>query len=333
MPPIPPLPPRFGPDAVPVGVEVRFVPFVETRPLIKPNAVHGHTNGASRELDVDDSYNYAVARPGTNTLPHYQVDMTHEGKARACKFLPTDRRGIGSTTVGKSTRYPDGRLIWPTLTLNEQQEIEKYGNVRDRTIVIETADTGYLRDPTVSAYDPGQLEMLATIIAFECVVWDIPILFQPDWMFGGIGSHTDPKGFPFTTIHRGKICPGDKKKTQMRTVIIDRVEEIVKAWTGVPAPLPPPIINEEDDVAKLARNKNNIYELRVGNGSLGVVYRSDEYAHLATCSPEEFASYGFISPTTGKPMVHQNEVPVISDRELDLRVGYIVPGVGAADEG
>jgi hypothetical protein len=233
-------PPRFTPELAPYGVEVRFVDFAASRPAMPaPTAIHVHTNGASGEGSLQSAWNWTHAAPGSNTLPHYQVDRTRNGVTPARKMLATNLRGIGSTTVGPATRNSAGNLIWPTLSQEQRDAITAHDNVRTHTIVIETADTGTIDDPTISAFDAGQLETVAEIIAYESITHGFPLVLQAEWWEPGVASHTDPAGFPFTTIHRGKICPGLKKKAQVRDVIIPRARQIVDLWTAPPPPVTP----------------------------------------------------------------------------------------------
>lgn len=232
-------PAEFTAAGVPAGFEVKLVPFADERPGMVARAVHFHTNGASVPVSVQSQWNYAVARPHQNTLPTYALGLSSGGRTPAAKFLQSNRRAIGSTTVSKTTTV-NGKLVWPTLTLEQQQEILAHPNVREQTIVVETADTGYLADPRVSPFDPGQIEACATLLAYESIVHGIPLVIQTAWWGPGVASHTDPFGFPYTSIHRGKICPGDRKKEQVRNVILPRAREIVAAWKGSPAPEPVP---------------------------------------------------------------------------------------------
>lgn len=232
--PIPPKPAAFRPDLAPAGIEVKFVLFMADRPPIDTTALHFHTNAAPDEGSVDSAWNVTHAAPNKNTLPHYQVDRTHDGVNRCRKMLPTNLRGIGSTTV-----IPYTDRWWP-LSEADKAAILAHDNVRLHTIVVETADTGTLADPAISAYDDGQLELCARILAYESIVHDFPLAIQSSWWVPGVASHTDPFTFPFTTLYPGKYCPGDRKKVQLRTWILPRAILIRDAWLGITPPPPPP---------------------------------------------------------------------------------------------
>lgn len=318
---IPPRPPRFTSDAAPLGVEIDLVTFSDTRPAIDTTALHVHTNAASKEGTIESAKRHIYAAPGSNTLPHYQIDRTHNGITRACKFLDTSLRGIGSTTVGRTTRDSAGRLIWPTLTDTQRATIDAHDNVRDHTIVIETADTGYLDDPTISAFDPGQIEALAQIEAFEAIVHGFPLAMQVNYWDPGIGSHTDPWGFPYTTIHRGKFCPGLKKKTQVRTVVLARAIEIARAWTYTPNPNPTP--TTEDDMLFLVRAATNPNLYLVANGIESRRLRAANLDELVADLVAPSWGLTYHDPTKpGSPEITEvAEIPFVSDDEL-VRLGY-----------
>lgn len=251
---IPTKPGAFRADLAPVGVEVKFVDFVAERPRLKAGKARSiliHTNAARREGSIESAWNHSHADPNTNTVPTYQVDMTHDGVTRARKFLPSDLRPIANATVTQQTKFkPGGPLIWPTLSAAVQQDILAHGNIRDWSLAIETADTGTDADPGISAFDAGQLETISAIVAFESIVHGFPLRLLDAWHGSGVGGHTAPFEFPFTTIKQGKFCPGDKKKAQITDVIIPRAIAIRAAWTGNAAPVEPivePIVDVDVD--------------------------------------------------------------------------------------
>jgi hypothetical protein len=212
----------FDHSHAPVGVEVKFVPFWQERPMLnggKARLFLVHTNAASREGSIESAWNWATSKPNQNTIPHYQVDRS--GRAR--KMLPTNRQGIANATA-KSAQG-------------------EHGNVREWSLAMETADTGYLDDPSISAFTDVQAERVAEIIAYEHMVSGFPLEYPKEWYGAGVGCHTEPFGYPYWTLFNGKTCPGDKKKRQVRELIIPRAREIVAAWKGPPTlPAPEPTI-------------------------------------------------------------------------------------------
>lgn len=230
---LPPKPPQFHPEFAPVDVEVRFVEFLADRPAITPRSIFAHTNGARGEGSIESAWNWAHARPNRNTCPHYQVDRT--GRAR--KMLPSNRRGIANATV------------------NEYEG--EHGDVSWWSLAIETADTGTNDDPTISAFTPAQAERVAEIIAHESIVHGFPLEIISEWHGAGVASHTDPFGYPYTTLYRGKICPGDKKKAQVRSLVLPRAREIAAAWTFSTPPASPPTTTEIPDMWLIAKTVND----------------------------------------------------------------------------
>lgn len=210
---MPAKPVEFTATRGPVGCEVGYVSFWQERPLMpgKPRLQLVHTNAARGQGSIEASMNWAQAAPNSNTLPHYQVDRTRNGVARARKMLPTDRRGIGNATVTSS----EG----------------SYGDVSWWSIVIETADTGTDADPSISAFDAGQAEQVATILAYESILHDIPLTYPSEWHGAGTACHTEPFGYPYWTLFDGKSCPGGKKKAQVRDLVLPRARQIVAEWT------------------------------------------------------------------------------------------------------
>lgn len=203
---IPPRPSRIAHDTPPPGVQLRLLSFNDKRPKIKNRLVLYHTNGASGEGSIASAIRHAEANPGTNTAPHFQVDRD----GSAAMLLELDRKGIGN--------YKAADFSW----------------------VVETADTGYKQDPGISAFTPEQIETCAIIGAYAHMLDDVPISTPTAWDGTGVASHTDPFGYPLWTNARGKICPGLKKKAQVRELIMPLARQIVAAWTAPPAPAPNP---------------------------------------------------------------------------------------------
>lgn len=209
---------KFDPASVPDGCLYRPVPFSVDRPLIEPRSIFAHTMAATVRSSVQSAWNFANAKPHSNTLPHYALGL--DEKDGCAKFLATNRRGIANATV-KEFEGEHGDISWWSLA-------------------IETADTGSLADPTISAFTDYQLEMLTRIYVHEARGWVIPAIKLPYWWGAGMATHTDPFGYPFTTLYRGKICPGAKKKAQFWAEVLPEVQ---RRLAPKPAPIPP----EDDD--------------------------------------------------------------------------------------
>lgn len=226
----PPKPEVIDATHAPAGVECKWVDFWQQRPLQTPRILLVHTNGASREGSIEAAWNWAHAAPNKNTIPHYQVDRTHDGVTRARKMLPSNRRGIANATV---LAYQGS-----------------HGNIRDWSLAIETADLGWPDPGGACGFDAGQGELIAQIIAYESVLWGFPIEYPTEWFGTGVGSHTEPFGYPYTTTSVGKPCPGDAKKRDMREWVMPRAREIRDAWTAAEHPIViDPPTSEEDDMA------------------------------------------------------------------------------------
>lgn len=223
---IPPKPTLFASNRAPDFVELKLGAYKtaagatwwESRPVIKPRLVLVHTNGASREGSIESAINVGNAAPYQNTHPHYQVDRN-----RAAKLVPTDRKGIGNATTVAARG--------------------DHGNVSDWSLVIETADEGYPTPGEDGGFIGQQVEMVAQILAYESILWGIPLEYPKAWYSDGTAAHTDPFGYPYWSLYDGKVCPGRTKKQQLRDVVLPLARDIAAAWT---APESPP--DEEDDV-------------------------------------------------------------------------------------
>jgi hypothetical protein len=231
--------PIFAPDLAPPGVVYRPVTFWQDRPVIAtPRSIFVHTMAASVPTSVQSAWNHAHRNPGTNTCPTYAVGLE---QGDAAKLLPSDRRSIATTTVQPSSSRWDSLEAW------QQGEILQYGNVRDFSLSIETADTGSIADPAISAFNDWQVEAVATIIAYESHLNGFPVEFLGRWFGTGVGSHTEPDEYPFTTLFPGKFCPGSKKKAQVKAEILPEARHILTTWFPPPPPPPgeEPVTDEE----------------------------------------------------------------------------------------
>ncbi|MBA3403982.1 MAG: N-acetylmuramoyl-L-alanine amidase [Gemmatimonadaceae bacterium] len=205
--PTPPKPDRFHPEIPPPGFEKKLISFWQDRPIITPRMQLVHTNGASREGNIQSSFNWANQPGSGHTIPHCQIDRD----GRGAMMLPSNRRGIANY---KAAGF---------------------------SIAFETADTGYLDDPSISAFTDKQAESVAVALAYYSWGHKIPLVYPSAWDGTGSACHTEPFAYPYWTNSNGKICPGLKKKAQMRSLILPRAREILGAWLA-----PPPVL--EDDM-------------------------------------------------------------------------------------
>jgi len=268
----PPRPAVIDSAHAPDGVEVKFVTFADSRPDLpgEPStladdgiarSIFIHTNAAQREGSIESAWNHTHGNPGVNTLPHYQVDRTHDGVTRARKMLDSSQKGIANKTVRP------GSDRWDSLTDAQQAEIRERGDVQWWSLAIETADRGSIADPypTGSFFDEGQIETIAAIVAYESLVHGFPLVMVTEWWDTGVASHTDPDTYPFTTIHPGKSCPGDRKKVQVRNLIIPRAIQIQQAWLGPIDPNPVlALAGSEGEGMFIAKTKDG--KFFIGNG-------------------------------------------------------------------
>jgi hypothetical protein len=219
-----PKPSVFDPAAPPPGVRALWFPRYGERPKIRPRIQLAHTNGASSTGSIESSFNWATSKWGVNTMPHFQLDLDGD----AAQFLPTDRKGIGNYQIA------------------------------DYSIVIETADAGYgAGDPAGAfGYTDAQIEKLAHVIAYNSIVWDIPLSYPVTWDGSGTASHTEPFGYPYWTNSRGKVCPGWQKKLDLVNKVLPYARAIVSEWTR-PAidPFPVTYYKREHDMFILHRNR------------------------------------------------------------------------------
>ena len=208
--PIPPKPAVFAADGTPGSwCEYKHVNF--TRPKLKHIArlIVVHTNAASEEGSIESAWNWAHAAPNSNTVPTYQVDRS--GRAR--KMLRSDEDAIANCTV--ESMVPRGT---------------EFGDVSEWSLAIETADLG--TNHGIGGFTDAQGDAVATIIAYEALLWGIPLVIPNEWFEAGVGAHTDPFPFPFWTCKSGKTCPGDQKKAEFKSWILPRAIEIHRAWTS-----------------------------------------------------------------------------------------------------
>lgn len=232
----------MNPEEAPKGVELKFLPrpkqspgwdtwlkrnaapmtIWESRPIIQPRLIIIHTNGASGAGSVDSAFNWSMAAPN-NTKPTYQVDLD----GRAAKFLPSNRKAIGNGTD-------------PTKTNGVM--------AADFSLVIETADPGYGpgKPGETAGFTSAQAETLLQILQYEAELWHIDPEYPATWYGSGIACHTEPFGYPYWTIEKGKVCPGTQKKIEIAQHILPTLALRMKQ-TPNPGPTPGPKPTPGDD--------------------------------------------------------------------------------------
>ena len=87
--------------------------------------------------------------------------------------------------------------------------------------------------------------MIARILAYEAIVHGIPLRPPAEWWQAGTAAHTDPFGYPYWSIVKGKPCPGDAKKRELRDVVMPRARAIYAGWTATEPPIPTPPTEDE----------------------------------------------------------------------------------------
>jgi hypothetical protein len=238
---IPSKPTSFSPKLPPPGYRTLLVNFNNERRIITPRLQLAHTNGASKQSSIESAKAWAERRTvngAATTLPHFQVDRDGD----AAMLLELNRQGI---TSAKANGFVIG---------------------------YETGDTGYLADPGISAFTEAQLQKMANGFAYCSMLFKIPLEYPLTWDGSGSACHTEPFTYPYWTNAKGKICPGSKKKQQVRDIILPHARKIVEAWTSTAPPKPPPTgevvnwnpskatvdsIKDAPGVASTTANQNN----------------------------------------------------------------------------
>lgn len=212
--PIPPLdhtPHASGaPPGVGLDLDAYDSDWVASRPTIRPRVGVVHTNGGSGEGSYGGAIGWSNAKDD-NTHAHYNLNAPWPSKN-----LATSKRAIGNSTPAAKEREfgVSDASFW--------------------TIVVETADRGWKNGGNTDLgdflYDHD--ELLARIIAYESIVWDIPIVVPDEWTGTGWLTHTAPFDGVYT-IYTAKSCPGTTKKARvLNGDILPRAQEIYEAWTG-----------------------------------------------------------------------------------------------------
>jgi hypothetical protein len=159
--------------------------------------------------------------------------------------------GIGGKWGGDASKGLDGEIYcWQDDAYSADANLDGW----HRVISIETADNAPSRVEDIAEWTPRQCESIARVIAFHCRAHNIPPTLIPDTKPGrrgiayhrqgclhsdGLGSHPGwlVAGGEKWSSAKGKGCPGPRRITQLRDVVIPRVQEIL---SPKPAPTPPP---------------------------------------------------------------------------------------------
>jgi hypothetical protein len=218
---IPTEPSVLSPERPPPGYRIKLVTFNDRRKLITPRLQLAHTNAAASAGSIESSWNwsqrntwdgYIYGNPAGSkytTIPHFQVDLDGD----AAMLLELNRQGIVNARANPFS------------------------------IGYETADRGWRTDPypTGSYFTEPQLQKMANGFAYCSMLFKIRLEYPTTWDGNGSACHTEPFSYPYWTSFEGKTCPGNRKKTQVRDVILPHARKIVAAWTGTtPAPTPTP---------------------------------------------------------------------------------------------
>lgn len=209
--PIPPKPDSFTPEGAPPGIAVDLEAYGDwtyTRPPIIPRLIVVHTNGAGNEGSLSSAVNWSNASP-SNTHAHYNINAP----------TPTKHLSTGLRSIANSTP--------PSM---EKQYGES--DVSYWSISIETADRGYNNGGGVDLGDflYDHAELVARIIAYESIVWDIPIELPSKWNGEGVVPHTGL--YPGYTTVSGKTCPGTTKRERiLNGDILPRAQQLRNGWT------------------------------------------------------------------------------------------------------
>lgn len=286
--PIPHRPRVFLPGDVPAGVHKDIYAYRATwlasRPTIKPRVIVVHTNGGGGEGNYTGAINWSNGGD-SRTHAHYNLNAPTPSKS-----MSTALRSIANSTASSiEQKYglPDSSF-W--------------------SISIETADRGYNNGGGVDLgdflYDHD--ELLARIIAYESIVWDIPIVVPEKFGDPGVVCHTEPFPYPYFTTVSGKTCPGTTKKDRvLRGDILPRARQIRAAWLGEPPTegeedMPKYVNRRNSDTRKFGPVKSGTYKFAIspqyapataqmavltftakGNGHIAVRRIGDEEANTA----------------------------------------------------
>jgi hypothetical protein len=198
------------------------------------------------QVDARDTYYDSTYNCGSiqrlicaNTLTLLETALDEYPDFDQVILLVNDRRYGGSGNSGGSTAITSAYA--PEIALHEMGH--SLANLADEyvdNLIVETQDLGYgVGMPGEAAgYTDPQRATIVRIVAFESLVHGIPLVVPSAWDGHGIGSHTDPFGYPYWTNSVGKVCPGAAKKADLLRIIAE-AEAQALAWIPTPPPTPP----------------------------------------------------------------------------------------------
>lgn len=182
-----------------------------------------------------------------------------------------------------------------------QGEADVEGN--DATISIETQ--GGMHNADTEQWTAAQVETLAQIYAWAVKTHGIKLQIASSsqrnstshglsWHRLGIDGNfpalPDPGagrnqrgGGMYWSTSRGKLCPGRGKILQARA-IYDRAVSILNNTTPAPAPVPEPVLPEEEEMI-IVLNKSNNATIIVSGGRSAPVVGWDQYVVLSQTLP------------------------------------------------
>lgn len=183
--------------------------------------------------------------------------------------------GYGGTESHFGIRADGYAVQWQDL--DHQADANSEGN--GYCISIETEDHGdvfesmpgsyWANDSDVPAWTDAQIDKIVEIVTWLCDRYNIPKQLVPDSRRGrrGIAYHRqgiDPWRVPdgdTWSESPGKVCPGDRRIDQLKTIVIPRVQG------GVP-PAAIAVPQEDDEPMTLVRNKTNNHVFLFAAGKL-----------------------------------------------------------------
>lgn len=196
------------------------------------------------------------------------------------------KNGYGGTESHFGTGHDGTKVQWQDTLYRADANLD--GN--REVVSIENADYGPgfpkwdLNDGSqVPAFTDAQLDANADILEWGCKTHSIPAVLIPDTRPGrtGIGYHRqgiDPwrlSGAVRWSSANGKVCPGDRRISQL---VAEIIPEVQRRLAGIHPPPPEEIVPDFD--FKLYRNKDTGQKALAAPG-VWYVLRNDDYVNLA----------------------------------------------------